>query len=135
MLDVDKTIYSSVIDALGQLRYQAKDDPKRFKAILTLIIMNDMLEWAFGQTDNHCILEKLEDMRHRFILCNTAFKQEYTDNLSTYVNVNTPQTSATWKRVWDVAGREGVNYISPVDKLPLVGEESPCEQCDQALEG
>jgi hypothetical protein len=90
MLDVNKTIFSSVIDALGQLRYQAKDDPKRFKAILTLIIMNDMLEWAFGQTDNHCILEKLEDMRHRFILCNTAFKQEYTDNLSTYVNVNTP---------------------------------------------
>lgn len=135
MLDVDKTIFSSVIDALGQLRYQAKDDPKRFKAILTLIIMNDMLEWAFGQTDNHCILEKLEDMRHRFILCNTAFKQEYTDNLSTYVNVNIPQTSATWKRVWDVAGREGVNYISPIDKLPLRGEESPCEQCDQALEG
>ena len=37
----------------------------------------------------------------QFILCNPAFSKQYIDSETAYVNVNTPQSNSTWKRVWD----------------------------------
>jgi hypothetical protein len=48
MIDVDKTIYISLIDKIRKLRYQAQDNPQDFKSILRLIILSDILEWSEG---------------------------------------------------------------------------------------
>jgi hypothetical protein len=48
MIDVNKTIYTSLIDKIQRLRYQAQDSPKDFKSILHLIILTDILEWSEG---------------------------------------------------------------------------------------
>lgn len=114
MINVDKTIYTSLIDKIQKLRYQAQDNPQDFKSILRLIILSDILEWSegidllmdvptwsknpeFAQSLQEKLLQKQIDL----ILCNPVFKVQYSDTSTAYVNVNTAQNNSTWKRVWD----------------------------------
>lgn len=101
MIDVDKTIYTSLIDKIQRLRYQAQDNPQDFKSILRLIILTDILEWSEGLDLPQALQEKLIQKQIDMILCNPAFKVQYTDTSTAYVNVNTAQTNSTWKRIWD----------------------------------
>jgi hypothetical protein len=48
MINIDETIYKSVINKLNLLRYQAQDNPKQFKDLLKLIILHDVLEWSIN---------------------------------------------------------------------------------------
>lgn len=101
MIDVDKTIYISLIDKVRKLRYQAQDNPQDFKSILRLIILSDILEWSKGLDLPQSLQESLIQKQVDMILCNPAFKVQYADTSTAYVNVNTAQTNSTWKRVWD----------------------------------
>lgn len=101
MIDVDKTIYISLIDKIRKLRYQAQDNPQDFKSILRLIILSDILEWSEGLNLPQSLQEQLIQKQIDMILCNPAFKVQYADTSMAYVNVNTAQTNSTWKRVWD----------------------------------
>ena len=101
MIDVNSTIYKSINDAFGQLRYQAKDDPKAFRSILEVSMVDYMLHWASGLLEPQENLQKLVDLRHDLLMCNPALKLQHLDNSTAYVNVNTPQSNADWKRVWD----------------------------------
>jgi hypothetical protein len=56
MIDINSTIYTSIKDAFGKLRYQAKDDVKTFKDIMRLVLINDMLEWAAGLGEPESVL-------------------------------------------------------------------------------
>lgn len=99
MIDIDKTIYKNVLNKINQLRYQAKSDTKAFKSILKLIFVNDMIEWASQAPEG--VKEKLHKIQQQLILCNAHITPEYEDTSLAYTNVNTPQTTDTWKRVWD----------------------------------
>ena len=119
MIDINSTIYKSIVDKFGQLRYQAKDDPKAFKAILDVIILDDMLEWASGLDDRQELQEALYEKRQQLLLCNPAFKLQYVDSESAYVNPGTPQSNSTWKRVWDAAcNREYITASDDVVFMP-----------------
>lgn len=109
MIDVNKTIYTSLIDKIQRLRYQAQDSPKDFKSILHLIILTDILEWSEGLDLPQVLQQKLLQKQIDMILCNPAFKVQYTDTSTAYVNVNTAQTNSTWKRVWDSPNITSVN--------------------------
>lgn len=116
MIDVKGTIYKSINDAFGMLRYQAKDDPKAFRSILEVSMVDYMLHWASGLLEPQENLQKLVDLRHDLLMCNSALKLQHLDNSTAYVNVNTPQSNADWKRVWDahngLSPQEGVKYPS-----------------------
>lgn len=101
MIDVNKTIYTSLIDKIQRLRYQAQDNPQDFKSILRLIILTDILEWSEGLDLPQSLQEKLLQKQIDMILCNPVFKIQYSDTSTAYVNVNTAQNNSTWKRVWD----------------------------------
>lgn len=115
MIDVDKTIYASLIDKIQKLRYQAQDNPQDFKSILRLIILSDILEWSEGidllidiptWSKKHpklaeSLQEKLLQKQIDLILCNPVFKVQYADTSTAYVNVNTAQNNSTWQRFWD----------------------------------
>lgn len=101
MIDVNNTILKSLYNAFGKLRFQAKDDPNTFKSILELIIINDVIEWANGLDIPQSIQKQLFDKRTEFMMCNPALTLQYGQGSEAYVNVNTPQNSDTWKRVWD----------------------------------
>lgn len=109
MIDVDKTIYISLIDKIRKLRYQAQDNPQDFKSILRLIILSDILEWSEGLNLPQSLQEQLIQKQVDMILCNPAFKVQYADTSMAYVNVNTAQTNSTWKRVWDSPNATQVN--------------------------
>lgn len=108
MIDVKGTIYKSINDAFGMLRYQAKDDTKAFRSILEISMVDYMLHWASGLLEPQENLQKLVDLRHDLLTCNPALKLQHLDNSTAYVNVNTPQSNADWKRVWDAH-----NVLSP----------------------
>lgn len=99
MIDINKTIYTNVLNKINQLRYQAKNDTKAFKSILKLIFVNDMIEWASQAPEE--VKEKLYKIQQQLILCDSNIIPEYEDTSLAYTNVNTPQTIDTWKRVWD----------------------------------
>lgn len=126
MIDYEKTILSTIVDKINRLRYQAQDDSKAFKAVLQLIILDDMLEWA-EQHEPEQVLEKLYDLRHQFVMCSNIFNKEYSNpSTDPYINVNVPQTTDTWKRVWDSKygigdyivedSPEGVTTLYPLPK-------------------
>lgn len=101
MINVDETIYKNEVDKINLLRYQAKDDIKGFKAILSLIILSDMIEWSEYLDTPHRIVKKLVDKQTDLILHNSCIIPYYFNDSRVYTNVNTPQSNNTWKRVWD----------------------------------
>lgn len=110
MIDANKTIYASLIDKIQRLRYQAQDSPKDFKSILRAIILTDILEWSAGLDLPQSLQDKLKQKQIDLFLCDPAFKVQYADTSTAYVNVNTPQTNSTWKRVWD---SHNVSVVDP----------------------
>ena len=117
MIDVDKTIYKNVLDVVNRMRYQADSNKNAFKAILQLIFVNDMIEWASQEPEE--VKEKLHKIQQQLILCNAHITPEYEDTSLAYTNVNTPQTTDTWKRVWD-----SDNAI----KIPSYEKYIPCSE-------
>lgn len=126
---INSTIQQSIIDTFGKLRYQAKDDPKAFKDILKIVILDDIIEWSNSasgmQSDLKKMQQKLRDLQIQFILCNSAFSKQYIDSETAYVNVNTPQSNSTWKRVWD--SEQAITFI---EGSKLIGCDS--EECKAA---
>lgn len=122
---INSTIQQSIIDTFGKLRYQAKDDPKAFKDILKIIILDDIIEWSNSasgmQSDLKKMQQKLRDLQIQFILCNSAFSKQYIDSETAYVNVNTPQSNSTWKRVWD--SEQVITFIEGSKLIGCDGEE------------
>jgi hypothetical protein len=117
MIDVKSTIYKSINDAFGKLRYQAKDDPKVFRLILEVSMVDYMLHWAAGMLEPQENLQKLVELRHDLLMCNSALKLQHIDNSTAYVNVNTPQSNADWKRVWDAGTFIPDNlHVEPCDE-------------------
>lgn len=110
MIDVNKTIYVSLIDKVQRLRYQAQDNPQDFKAILKAIILTDILEWSDGLDLPQSLQEKLKQKQLDLFLRDPAFKLQHISTDEAYVNVNTPQTNSTWKRVWDSP------HVTQIDK-------------------
>lgn len=101
MIDVSKTIYSTILDKLGKLRYQAIDDLKSFRSILELIIISDIYEWTQNLDMFKPKHDLLLNLQREKIMKDCAFIIENTFEDDYYTNVNTPQTRDTWKRVWD----------------------------------
>lgn len=101
MINVKMTILETIKDKIKKLRLLGQNNPKVFKKILSLIILDDLCEWSDYLDVPQSVQKKLQDMRNNYILCNRDFIIEYGEPLTAYVNVNTPQTNDTWKRVWD----------------------------------
>lgn len=124
---INSTIQQSIIDTFGRLRYQAKDDPKAFKNILKVVMLDDIIEWSASvlgmSPDLSEIQQKLRDLQTQFILCSPAFSKQYIDSETAYVNVNTPQSNSTWKRVWD-----SQNVMTLDERATLLGcDGETCE--------
>lgn len=130
---INSTIQQSIIDTFGRLRYQAKDDQKAFKDILKVVMLDDIIEWSNSvsgmRTDLKKMQQKLRDLQIQFILCNSVFSKQYIDSETAYVNVNTPQSNSTWKRVWD-----SEQVITFMEGSKLIGcNEEDCKASPKIL--
>lgn len=127
MIDVKKTITSSIKDRIDKLRKLGENNVNAFKKILYLIVLDDVYDWSGYLDAPQKVQRKLKEARIQFILNNPELIMErepevYENALGEsiiikhrqpYVNVNTPQTNDTWKRVWDNLG--GAGNILDVD--------------------
>lgn len=119
MIDINKTIYTNILDKLNYLRYQAVDNPKAFKALMSLVILDYMIYWADELGEPQCVIQKLIDKRHNILIHNSCINPVYADIATAYVNVNTPQSNDDWKRVWDIETEDCITLSPncPVDKF------------------
>ena len=101
MIDVKKTIFNNILDKLNKLRFQAKDDSSGFKSLLSIIVFDDLIEWAKYNNEEANTIKRLVDKRDSLVLNNCCITPCYSDTSTAYTNVNTPQTNDTWKRVLD----------------------------------
>lgn len=123
MIDVKKTILATINDKMKKMRFLGENDPKGLKTILALIVLDDLYDWSDYLEDPSPLQKKLQDLRTQFILCQHVFKIQHTQANGFYVNVNTPQTSHTWKRVWDAP-----DLINLEDSyIPVINSGSGCE--------
>ena len=101
MINVKKTIYNNLNKGMDRLRLFADNNTKLFKKVLSLIVLDDVYEWSEYLDDKQSIQKKLRDLRTNFILCNQDLEVCKMPVGHEYINVNTPQSDDTWKRVWD----------------------------------
>lgn len=113
MIDIKTTIYKNIVDKINYMRYQAVDNPATFKTIMGLVVLDFMIEWVEGTDEFHHILQALIEKRQNILTHNSCINPVYADTSTAYVNVNTPQTNETWKRVWDAEDEEDYVQISP----------------------
>lgn len=114
MINTRKTIFKTLSRRIRELTKHADYSPKNFKKIMIAVILNDLKEWSeyIPQDDPNAIVRMLDN----FLLCNGFIIERMpSGNETAYINVNTPQTNATWQRVWD---RESSHTWEP-DKLEV----------------
>lgn len=100
MIDVENTLYSTIQERVDRMRFLADSAPEAFKKIMYVIILKDLQEWAKYRGEE-CTAKQLQQKIDEYILRNPEFNIQRIINTKDYVNVNTPQTLSTWRRVWD----------------------------------
>ena len=97
MINVKGTIYKSIVHWVKQLRKLANNNTTAFKHIISLIVLDDMLDWADYLDASQSVQKCLKDKRLAMI---RQFKEFKTVNdcreAHFYVNVNLPQSTYTW---------------------------------------
>lgn len=101
MINVKGTIFETIKDKINKMRFLGYNDPATLKHILYLIVLDDLYDWSDYLEDPQPVQKQLQDLRIQFILNHGEFIIDNVDSEDFYVNVNTPQTHYTWKRVWD----------------------------------
>ena len=100
MINTRRTIFQTLKKRIRELTKHAQLAPQEFKKIMLAVIVNDLKEWSeyIPKDDPNAIVNLLNNY-----LLNNCFiidRMPNEDSLA-YVNVNTPQTNDTWKRIWD----------------------------------
>lgn len=103
MINIKKSIFTSIKDKIGKLQKLADNNTIAFKKILYLIILDDLLDWAEYLDEAQDVQDKLKNLRISFTLNNKDAIIPIYDSCESrmYVNVNLPQTNNTWSRVFD----------------------------------
>lgn len=128
MIDVKATIFKAINTSFNKLRLLGNNNPKLFKKILFLIALDDIYDWSDYLDENQSVQKRLQELRTNFILCNPELEICRLPFDQHYVNVNTPQTNYTWKRVWDAPD---VIFIDSAEEIidPHAGEWTPDPTC------
>ena len=98
MEHIDIIIQKSTEDKLNRLAYQAVDDTQGFKKVMMLTILDDLIQWADEEDDQHAIRLlklKVERLLTTYPEC-FIIPSEVRYNTGVYTNVNLPQNINTW---------------------------------------
>lgn len=100
MINIHETLFQTIKDKIDKMRFVAQNDPKAFRSILNLIILNDVKEWAIYNNECKAKIDYLSKRIDEYILQHSEFIIS-RQPITSYTNVNTPQTILDWQRVWD----------------------------------
>ena len=112
MIDVKQTLFETIKDKFFKMRFLGQFDSLTFKHILYLIVLDDLYDWSNYLDEKQLIQKRLQELRTRFILNHGEFIVKMASPNNFYVNVNTPQTNLTWRRVWDDPEAVTINSVS-----------------------
>lgn len=128
MIDLDKTILKTIEENIKMQAFQAKDDSNTRRLVLSLIILQDLMEWCESKEDDNRTYKIIRDLQYKLIRNNydvlNIVKDYFSDEILAYRNVNTPQTRYTWQRVFD----KGTSVASEEETSELVLGEVITEQ-------
>lgn len=128
MIDLDKTILKTIEENIKMQAFQAKDDSNTRRLVLSLIILQDLMEWCESKEDDNRTYKIIRDLQYKLIRNNydslNIVKDYFSDEILAYRNVNTPQTRYTWQRVFD----KGTSVESKEETSELVLGEVITEQ-------
>lgn len=114
MINVKSTIFNTLKLAFDRMRLLGDNDTQLLKKIMFLIVLDDIYDWSDYLDENQSIQKRLQELRTNFILCNPEFDVCRFPFNQSYINVNTPQTNNTWKRVWDSEHTVFVDYAEKI---------------------
>lgn len=124
MIDFYCTIKNNILDKIKKLSLQMQADPKGFRQLLSLIIVDDMIQWAEDLDDASATEANLVLLKEHLLRCysdNLKLCYDYTsDSQRSYTNVNTPQGTYDWNRIWDTSGLDTMS--SGEVYIPIVPE-------------
>ena len=102
MIDVDKTVLSTIITAFDKMRFLGQSNPKLFRAILEVCVLDDLIYWAAGIDGQKGVQELLRERQNYLFLHNPGFKicSVYNGEYMS-ANVPMPNNNDFWKRVTD----------------------------------
>lgn len=122
MIDINKTVLSTIEDKIKREAYQGITDPNAWNIILQMVILQDLMEWCETLDDSNEVKKLIQDKQALLIANNydiwTIIKDYCSEEILFYRNVNTPQTRYTWQRVFD-KGTITENVEPVQDKLYL----------------
>lgn len=134
MIDVKSTIFKTINDTFDKMRMLGLNDRSLLKKIMYLIVLDDIYDWSDYIDDSQQVQNKLQELRTNFILCNPEFTVCQFPFDQHYVNVNTPQTNNTWKRVWDAPYVKIIdNKIEPFIPESTISPWTPDPSCEIKL--
>lgn len=115
MKHTDIIIQQSTIDKLNRLAYQAQNDIKGFKMVLSLAIYDDLIQWAEEYEDLEAINFFKARIEKMIAKCPNCFviPSQIKYNETVYTNVNLPQSLKDWTNVQNfklLLTEEDVNY-------------------------
>lgn len=112
-MSVQHIILDTIEDKVKRMSLQACNDPKGLKLVLSLIILNDLLQWAEdnSERDIQLIQHKIDTLLQN---CSACFDMKRADRLDRYRNVNLPQDTYTWQLPYNpdaIVVQDGKTYV------------------------
>ena len=131
MKHTDIIIQQSTIDKLNRLAYQAQNDIKGFKMVLSLAIYDDLIQWAEEYEDLEAINFFKSRIEKMIAKCPNCFviPNQIKYNETVYTNVNLPQSLKDWTNVQNFKLFVGEDCDITI-KLLLTDEEVNYETID-----
>lgn len=133
MIDVNKTLLNAIVTQVNEMRFHANNDPKCWKKIIYLALLDDMYDWSFYREDSVQIQSKLKELRTNFILNNPMFKIFNAPSIKFYTNANVPQNNDTWKKIWDNEDVIEPEIVVKTSDIKLELEYEPDYSCERKL--
>lgn len=85
MIDVNKTITTTLKTRLDEVRFLARNNDKEFKKLLYLIIIDYIYNWAVYVNEPQSIQKQLKELRMQYILRNCELNlQKYNTHTHVY---------------------------------------------------
>lgn len=123
MLNIKRTLFNTIWNKIQNLRFLGQNNVQEFKSILSLIVVDDLYDWANYLGEPQSVQKFLKDWRVNHVLQNCFYSKDYSQEMF-YTNVNIPQTDVTFRDVWD-----DQNVIYPQGSIP-----APVSTCSEGWE-
>ena len=108
MIEIGKTIIDTTVARVKELSLQAKQDPFKYRPLISLMIIQDLINWGENLEIPKNLLDYLVQYRDTLMIKHPDYFKQYVIHSSNYTNVNIHKDERQWQRVWDKRTWQGL---------------------------